>query len=592
MKYKTGHINPFWDQGYRNFTYEKQPLMPSEYDEWAKQGFHHPYVKSFSGSMYNNKNPMPHWITKLDNMFGLKNQTYLFYRMQTFEVMPPHKDHYQTYIKLFNADPKNIYRVLIMLEDWKPGHYLEIDGQGFVNWQAGDYFIWENFTPHAAANIGIDDRYTLQITGEMIVNDLILEPEKTEFSNLYWFNVKGLSEQPFFDQHFPMLKEAKGTEPTFIYLGNGYLKQLETTVLSKVDRDKNIHIYLYEPVCSYVQGTRHNQSFFSEYTFETDPNQIRVEEFDSIEIFINNNSLDKNKVFVHACEYNVEQSFPYYKDKMILLSDDLFVKNYPIFHNTNNNYNFLFQHNFICTTWRYSKHRHLVTAYLTTYNTLYNWYFKCNYSTVAENAWIDLERLRKDNPRVHSMILSGIDTLNKESPVFLDTPARSAVEVVDPKLPYYPNTELEKYETPATTNPTNLLLEKFYSISFCAVVCETRYAQHAANFSEKVYQAIQYKRPFIVVAPPKTLEAIRSYGFKTFEPFFDESYDSELNHEQRLLRIFKLFDWINSRPYNEIVELYNNMRPAIEHNFNLLVSIMKKSDDTQIIKESQWKEKN
>jgi nitrite reductase/ring-hydroxylating ferredoxin subunit len=55
-----------------------------------------------------------------------------------------------------------------MMEDWKPGHYLEVSGKGFVNWGAGDYFMWKNFCPHAAANIGIEDRYTLQITGELI----------------------------------------------------------------------------------------------------------------------------------------------------------------------------------------------------------------------------------------------------------------------------------------------------------------------------------------------------------------------------------------------------------------------------------------
>ena len=53
------------------------------------------------------------------------------------------------------------------MEDWKPGHYLEFNGVAVTNWVAGDYALWSADIPHAASNIGIDSRYTLQITGEL-----------------------------------------------------------------------------------------------------------------------------------------------------------------------------------------------------------------------------------------------------------------------------------------------------------------------------------------------------------------------------------------------------------------------------------------
>ena len=165
MNYILGHITPFWDSSFKDFDYVRQPLMMSEINEWVSKGYDH--VKSFSGMMYDNRNPMPDWVKGFEDQFGLINQTYNFYKMSTLEIMPEHTDHYSTYIRLFEADPSKVYRVLVMMEDWKPGHYLEVAGKGFVNWQAGDYFMWENFCPHAAANIGVEDRYTLQITGEM-----------------------------------------------------------------------------------------------------------------------------------------------------------------------------------------------------------------------------------------------------------------------------------------------------------------------------------------------------------------------------------------------------------------------------------------
>ena len=167
MNYYTGHINKFWDNEFKDFTYIKQPVTDQEVHEWKTMGYD--CVKSFTGMMYDNKNPMPNWTHKFNNMFGLKNQTYNFYKMQTLEIMPVHKDHYRSYVKIFNADPANVCRVLIMLEDWKPGHYLEIDGKGYVNWTAGDFFFWKYDVPHAASNIGIEPRYTLQITGELDV---------------------------------------------------------------------------------------------------------------------------------------------------------------------------------------------------------------------------------------------------------------------------------------------------------------------------------------------------------------------------------------------------------------------------------------
>ena len=166
MNFYTGHISPFWDNSYRTFSYIKQPVTEQEVALWKEKGYD--CIKSFTGSMYDSKNPLPNWVEKFNNMFGLKNQTYNFYKMSTLEIMPPHTDHFRTYTKLFNSVSTNVCRVLIMLEDWQPGHYLEIADIGYVNWKAGDYFFWQYDVPHAASNIGVEDRYTLQITGELL----------------------------------------------------------------------------------------------------------------------------------------------------------------------------------------------------------------------------------------------------------------------------------------------------------------------------------------------------------------------------------------------------------------------------------------
>lgn len=169
-KWKRGHITTFWDaDAFKNFNYVRQPITQAEVDDWVSKGYDH--VKSFTGMMYDSRNVMPDWVENFKSVFNqYKNMTFTFYKMSTLEIMPEHSDHYRTYIKLFNPNIDNVHRILVMMEDWKPGHYLEIDGNGVINWNAGDYFIWKNDCKHAAANIGIEDRYTLQITGEESVS--------------------------------------------------------------------------------------------------------------------------------------------------------------------------------------------------------------------------------------------------------------------------------------------------------------------------------------------------------------------------------------------------------------------------------------
>ena len=147
-----GHLGRYWNEEFRELTYVKQPVTQQEIDDWKKLGYDESNVKSFTGSLYDNSNVMPEWVTRLERMFGMYNQSYTVYRMETLEIMPVHRDHYRTYCRLNNISADRVHRVVLMLEDWKPGHYFELDGVGYVNWKAGDWFKWKGDVPHAASN--------------------------------------------------------------------------------------------------------------------------------------------------------------------------------------------------------------------------------------------------------------------------------------------------------------------------------------------------------------------------------------------------------------------------------------------------------
>ena len=87
--------------------------------------------------------------------------------METGVILPTHADLYQEYTKKFNLTQRQSERVLLLLEDWKPGHYLEVNGKPIVDWKAGYWVWWPGDMEHAASNIGIDYRYSLQLTGHI-----------------------------------------------------------------------------------------------------------------------------------------------------------------------------------------------------------------------------------------------------------------------------------------------------------------------------------------------------------------------------------------------------------------------------------------
>lgn len=164
VKYK---LPVFWDDEFKRLTYEHEVFNdPTSVYTWLTQG----YSDRFTGDMCDMRSPQPSWNEKFIDIYremGWKDIGTSYYRMSTGTILPTHSDLYVKYIDLFNlkGQEQRIRRAVVFLEDWKPGHYSEINNEGMVNWSAGTVLEWSYDTPHAAANIGIEDRYTLQITG-------------------------------------------------------------------------------------------------------------------------------------------------------------------------------------------------------------------------------------------------------------------------------------------------------------------------------------------------------------------------------------------------------------------------------------------
>ena len=162
MKYKIGHIDPWWNDDFKKFDYCYLPHKDNTMvDQWCLQGYTNLHLNGAIHNLHDNDYAKPFLA-----VFGWINSGATLYKMNTGDIIPCHTDHFITYQKKFNILDKNtIYRTVIFMEDWKSGHYFEIENTPIVGWARGDYVTWRNDAIHMASNMGLEPRFTMQITG-------------------------------------------------------------------------------------------------------------------------------------------------------------------------------------------------------------------------------------------------------------------------------------------------------------------------------------------------------------------------------------------------------------------------------------------
>ena len=94
-------------------------------------------------------------------------------------------------------------------------------------------------------------------------------------------------------------------------------------------------------------------------------------------------------------------------------------------------------------------------------------------------------------------------------------------------------------DSSATYNPQD------FAQTRCSIVLETVYDQRI-HLTEKTLRPIACGHPFLILNGAGALETIRSYGFKTFQPYINESYDIEQDPEKRMNAVLAEMRRINN----------------------------------------------
>lgn len=109
---------------------------------------------------------------------------------------------------------------------------------------------------------------------------------------------------------------------------------------------------------------------------------------------------------------------------------------------------------------------------------------------------------------------------------------------------------------------------KFHQSAFWHIITETIFYYPKLHLTEKIFRPIVNKRPFMLVGAPGNLAYLKSYGFKTFNRWIDESYDQELDNDRRIELITEQVEKISRLSLNELRAMQKEMSDILEFNFN------------------------
>lgn len=107
----------------------------------------------------------------------------------------------------------------------------------------------------------------------------------------------------------------------------------------------------------------------------------------------------------------------------------------------------------------------------------------------------------------------------------------------------------------------------FIKKSFVFLITETVGEYPYPYLSEKTWRVLLYKMPFMIIGGKHSLKLLKSFGFKTFNEYWNEDYDNLENLIDRVDMVTDNLQKLSMLSQNELDNLYEKMLPIVEYNF-------------------------
>jgi len=111
--------------------------------------------------------------------------------------------------------------------------------------------------------------------------------------------------------------------------------------------------------------------------------------------------------------------------------------------------------------------------------------------------------------------------------------------------------------------------ETAFNTSFLHVVMGTLFTEEKHHLTEKVFKPIVLQQPFVLVAPRGCLGYLKSYGFRTFDNWWDESYDDIKDPNQRLDAVAEIINYVANLDWEDLYRMRTEMTEVLQHNRRL-----------------------
>lgn len=207
---------------------------------------------------------------------------------------------------------------------------------------------------------------------------------------------------------------------------------------------------------------------------------------------------------------------------------------------------------FLCFNRRYSDHRLL-------------FYTNIVKKGLLDKFYISMSRVQ---PESIGTFFNSVKYIAQKLPAFQITD--DDIVFADGHLPLIlDNNDFNRY--PMESN--GLSMESYYTNSLVHIITETFFFDNFIHITEKTYKPIAYMQPFIMMSAPGSLKHIKDMGFKTFDKYWDESYDLELDATARMLKIYNIVDQIAAWDESKQLEFSHSIKDIVEYNVRHLNTI-------------------
>ncbi len=297
-------------------------------------------------------------------------------------------------------------------------------------------------------------------------------------------------------------------------------------------------IFVIEDVFRFISP--YSSNWLDSYVLERWPEETRTGELDVIQYILSNYQAEYE---VYHCEYNAQILAEKYKIEIKYY--DCFLASIPVNMKCVIDINYEFQYKVCCFNLRREIFRYCIASLLYgTPDLLLSIGYHYEIDDIINNQELPLENFHQD---ISNKILENGSRMNASDDSFWDI-------------------KFEKFcdnTVSSSTQSENIIA---VSDSFLKLVTETRFCSPMPYFSEKTLKPMAVFRPFILLAPPGTLSLMKKLGFKTFDSWWDESYDDITDHNLRLETVYHLVSLILKKDKDELSQILVEMTDVLIYN--------------------------